>query len=116
MNPNLDTLATALYVRIDNLSAGNPGWVPRRPRGAIAPKLSDAELITLAMISALLGFDSERGFVRFAREHLGPWFPYVPNYDGFNKRRSNQSATPSKASSASNATTAAHPSASPHAS
>ena len=86
MNPDLDTLATALYVRIDDLLADNPGWAPRRPRVGIAPKLSDAELITLAVISALLGFDSERGFVRFAREHLGPWFPYVPNHDGFNKR------------------------------
>ena len=50
------------------------------------PRLSDAELVTLAVISALLGFGSERGFVRFAREHLRPWFPYVPNSDGYNKR------------------------------
>ncbi len=55
MNPDLDTLATALYVRIDDLLADNPGWAPRRPRGGIAPKLSDAALITLAVISALLG-------------------------------------------------------------
>lgn len=24
--------------------------------------------------------------MRFARAHLGPWFPYVPNHSGFNKR------------------------------
>ena len=73
-------------MRIDDLLAGNPHWAPRRPRIGIAPKLSDAELVTLAVISALLGCDSERGFVRFAREHLRPWFPYVPNSDGYNKR------------------------------
>ena len=86
MGPDLDTLATALYVQIDDLLADNPDWAPQRPAVGIAPRLSDAELVTLAVISALLGFDSERGFVRYAREHLGPWFPYVPNHSGFNKR------------------------------
>ena len=40
----------------------------------------------MAVISALLGFASEARFVRFAKAHLGPWFPYVPNREGFNKR------------------------------
>ncbi len=35
MGPDLDTLATALYVRIDDLLAQNPGWAPRRPRGGV---------------------------------------------------------------------------------
>ena len=86
MNPDLDTLATALYVRTDDLLAENPQWVPPRPTVGIAPRLSDAELVTLAVISALLGFDSERRFVRWAKQHLGPWFPYVPNHEGYNKR------------------------------
>ena len=86
MGPDLDTLATALYVRIDDLLAQNPGWAPRRPVVGFAPKLSDAELAGLAVCSALLGFDNESQFVRFARAHLGPWFPYLPNRDGYNKR------------------------------
>ena len=51
-----------------------------------APKLSDAELVTLAVISALLGYDNESQFVRFAHAHLRPWFPYLANRDGYNKR------------------------------
>ena len=43
-------------------------------------------LVTLAVVSALLGFDSHRQFVRCAKAHLGPWFPYVPNHEGFNMR------------------------------
>lgn len=86
MGPDLDTLATALYVRIDDLLAANPDWAPRRPRVGIAPRLTDAELVTLAVISALLGYDNESQFVRYAREHLRPWFPYLPNRDGYNKR------------------------------
>ena len=73
-------------MRIDDLLAQNPGWAPWRPRVGFAPKLSDAELVTLAVISALLGFDNESQFMRFAHEHLGPWFPYLPDRAGYNKR------------------------------
>ena len=86
MNPDLDALATALYVRIDDLLAAHPEWAPERPAVGIAPRLSDAELVTLAVLSALLGFDSEARFVRWARAHLAPWFPYVPQRSGYNKR------------------------------
>ena len=86
MGQDLDTLVTALYVRIDDLLKSNPGWVPQGPRVGIAPKLADAELVTLGVISALMGFDSERAFVRYAQTHLRAWFPYVPNHSGFNKR------------------------------
>ena len=85
MNPDLDTLVTALHVRIDDLLAQNPGWAPKRPAVGFAPKLSDAELITLAVVSALLGYDNESRFVRFARAHLRPWFPYLPNRDGYRR-------------------------------
>ena len=55
MNPDLDTLVCALYVRIDDLLAANPHWAPQRPAVGIAPRLSDAELVTLAVLQALLG-------------------------------------------------------------
>ncbi len=86
MNPGLDTLVTALYARIDDLLASNPHWLPQRPAVGIAPKLSDAELVALAVLSALLGFDSEARFIRHAKAHLKPWFPYVPERPGYNKR------------------------------
>ncbi len=86
MNPDSDTLVTALYVRIDDLLASNPHWAPQRPVVGIAPRLSDAELVTLAVLSALLGFDSEARFIRYATAHLKPWFPYLPQRSGYNKR------------------------------
>ena len=55
MGPDLDTLMTALYVRIDDLLAQNPGLAPERPVVGFAPKLSDAELVTLAVVSSLPG-------------------------------------------------------------
>ncbi len=73
-------------MRIDDLLAQNPQWAPWRPRVGFAPKLSDAELVTLAVISALLGFDNESQFMRYAHEHLRAWFPYLPDRAGYNKR------------------------------
>ena len=86
MNPELDTLATRLYVTIDDLLIDHPEWLPERPEIGIAPKLSDAELVTLAVIQALLGFTSEARFIRHAQAHLTPWFPYVLDRPGYNKR------------------------------
>jgi len=86
MNPELDTLATRLYVTIDDLLIDHPHWAPERPAVGIAPKLSDAELITLAVIQALLGHTSEARFIRYAHTHLRPWFPYLPDRPGYNKR------------------------------
>ncbi len=86
MNPDLDALATALYVTVDDLLKSHPEWLPYRPAVGIAPKLSDAELVTLAVIQVLLRFDTEARFMRFAHAHLRPWFPYLPNRAGYNKR------------------------------
>ena len=86
MNPDLDTLVTALYVTIDDLLVAHPHWAPERPAVGIAPKLSDAELATLAALQALLGFTSEARFIRWARTHLRPWFPSLPQRAGYNKR------------------------------
>lgn len=86
MNPDLDTLATRLYVTIDDLLITHPQWAPERPQVGITPKLTDAELLTLAVIQALLGFTSEARFIRHAHCHLRPWFPYLPDRPGYNKR------------------------------
>ena len=86
MNPELDTPATALYTTIDDLLIENPHWTPERPKVGIAPKLSDAELVTLAVLQAVLRFDSEARFIRYAKTHLRTWFPYIPGRAGYNKR------------------------------
>ena len=86
MDADLDTLATALYVRVDDLLRSHPDRVPPRPRVGIDPKLSDAELVTLSVMQALLGFTSEARWLRYARGHLRALFPYLPQQPGYNKR------------------------------
>ena len=79
MDTDMDTFATALYVKIDDELVTNPLLRIWRPAVGIAPQLSDAELLTMAVIQALLGFTSETRFLRFAHEHLCGFFPYLPH-------------------------------------
>jgi len=83
---DMDTLATALYVRTDDLLKESPQLAPWRPVVGICPRLSDAELVTLAVMQALLGFTSEARWLRHARAHLAHLFPYLPQQPGCNKR------------------------------
>jgi hypothetical protein len=82
----LDTLATALYVRTDDLLKESPQLAPWRPQVGTALRLSDAELVTLAVMQALAGFTSEARWLRHARAHLRHLFPYLPQQPGYNKR------------------------------
>ena len=61
-------------------------WAPERPAVGIVPKLSDAELVTLAVIQALLGYASESRFLRWAHAHLRHWLPYLRTPLAYNKR------------------------------
>jgi hypothetical protein len=76
---DLDTLITALYVKIDD-EIGGTRWMGR------PPQLSDSELVCLAVAQALLGYHSEARWLRYARKHLSGMFPYMPQQSGYNKR------------------------------
>jgi hypothetical protein len=86
VDADLDTLATALYVRTDDLLKATPQRVPWRPAVGIVPKVSDAEMVTLSVLQALLGYTSEARWLRYARTHLRHLFPYLPEQSGYNKR------------------------------
>ena len=79
MHADLDTLVIALYVTVDELVGPRRG--PGRP-----PKLGDAELVCLAVAQVLLGFGSERRWLRFAACRLGHLFPYLPTPSAYNRR------------------------------
>jgi hypothetical protein len=86
VDADLDTLATALYVSADDLLRVRPELIPWRPVVGMKPQVSDAEVVTLAVLSAVLGFDEEARWVRYARAHLRHLFPYLPQQPGYNKR------------------------------
>ncbi|MGH9046256.1 MAG: IS982 family transposase, partial [Acidimicrobiales bacterium] len=84
MEADMDTFVTAMYVKVDDTLRDTPTLRLWRPKVGIAPKLSDAELVTMAVVQALLGFTSEARFLRHAAKHLRSWFPYVPGQSGYN--------------------------------
>src|SRR5512133_3300435 len=93
VDADLDTLATELYVRADDLLKAAPEKAPWRPAIGICPHISDAELVTLAVMQALLGFTSETRWLRHARKHLTGLFPRLPGQPGYNKRLRKLAAT-----------------------
>jgi hypothetical protein len=76
---HLDALVTALYVRVDDL-------LPRRQGPGRPPRITDAELIALAVAQMFLGLPNDRQFLALARYRLGHLFPYLPQQPGYNKR------------------------------
>ena len=79
MRADLDALVTALYVWLDDL-------LPERSGPGAPPKLTDAELIALAVAQVFLDCPNDRRFLAFARWRLGHLFPYLPKQPGYNKR------------------------------
>jgi transposase len=79
MHADLDLLLVTVYCTADDL-------LPERPRNA-RRKLTDAEVVTLAVAQVLLGLPSDRRFLRAARRQLGHLFPSLPSQDAFHKRR-----------------------------
>jgi hypothetical protein len=58
------------------------------PRSGVGrrPRLTEAELICLAVTQVLLDIPGDRRFLAFARWRLGHLFHYVPKQPGYNKR------------------------------
>lgn len=75
----LDALAIALYVELDDFLERRSG--PGRP-----PKLTDAELITLAVCQVFLGLPNDRQFLALARYRLGHLFPALIDQSNYNRR------------------------------
>jgi hypothetical protein len=78
---DLDTLLTALYVFCDDHVVPAGRRRPGRPK-----RLSDAELLCLAVAQVLLGFPSQHHWLRFCYSRLGHLFPYLPKQPGYHKR------------------------------
>ena len=75
---DLEALVVAAYVFADEypVPAG-----PGRPA-----KVSDAELIALAVAQAAIGFSSDRQFLGAIGRMLPGWFPHLPDQSQYNRR------------------------------
>jgi hypothetical protein len=79
MDADLDTLCIAVYCTADDFLP-QPGANARR-------KLTDAEIVTLAVAQAVMGITSDRRFLKAAGQRLRHLFPVLPGQSGYHKRR-----------------------------
>jgi hypothetical protein len=75
---DLEALVVAAYVFADDYS------VPARP-GRPA-KVTDAELVALAVAQAAIGISSDRQFLGLIGRVLPGWFPHLPEQSQYNRR------------------------------
>jgi hypothetical protein len=77
MTASLETLVVAAYVFAHSLPIPRPG-----PEG----KITDAELIALAVAQASTGEPSDRKFLGMVAYRLPGWFPHLPDQTQYNRR------------------------------
>ncbi len=77
MTASLETLVIAAYVFADSLAIPRPG-----PKG----KITDKELIALAVAQAATGLPSDRQFLGIVGRLLPGWFSHLPDQTQFNRR------------------------------
>lgn len=84
MDTDLDTFLAAVYTQVDTFyqTQIRPLLPPHR---GPAPRLSDSEVLTLAIIGHWRG-SSERGLLRWAGATLRPWFPVQLSQSACNRR------------------------------
>jgi hypothetical protein len=67
---DLSSFIVAVFCLVDDQLKGRR----IRSRGP-APKLSDAEVLTIEVVGEFLGMDTDEAIFRYFREHYGEWFP-----------------------------------------
>jgi hypothetical protein len=77
MTASLETLVIAAYIFADSLPIPRPG-----PEG----KITDAELIALAVAQAAMGMPSDRHFLGLIGYRLRGWFGHPPDQSQYNRR------------------------------
>jgi hypothetical protein len=79
MLADLDLLLITVYCAADDT-------LPKRAVNA-RRRVTDAEIVTLAVAQAVLDIPSDRAFLRAAARQLGELFPCLPRQDAYWKRR-----------------------------
>ena len=77
MTASLETLVVAAYVFAESLRIPRPG-----PEG----KITDGELVALAVAQAAMGESSDRKFLGMVAYRLAGWFCHLPDQTQYNRR------------------------------
>src|SRR5439155_21186115 len=85
MDLDLDTFLTTVYCVVDDLYRAE--FAPAKPvRPGPRPRLSDGEVLALAILAQWQRGRSERAFLRYAGRRWRGYFPRLLSQSAFNRR------------------------------
>src|SRR5438445_8714265 len=78
---------TTIFTRVDDIMKGSAVIQHALDRPGPAPKLSDSELVTIALYQELIGEPREDHFFRLHQEQLRSYFPGLNERSRYNRRK-----------------------------
>ncbi len=81
------TVLTTIFTIVDDTMKGSPMIQQTLKRPGPAPRLSDSEVVTLAIYQELIGEPREDHFFRLYQEQLRSYFPGLNERSRYNRRK-----------------------------
>src|SRR5437763_4540187 len=81
------TVLTTIFTIVDDTMKGSPMIQQVLERPGPTPRLSDSEVVTLAIYQELIGEPREDHFFRLHQEQLRPYFPGLNERSRYNRRK-----------------------------
>jgi Transposase DDE domain len=81
------TVLTTIFTIVDDVMKGSPMIQQTLDRPGPAPRLSDSELVTIALYQELIGEPREDHFFRLHQEQLRRYFPGLNERSRYNRRK-----------------------------
>src|SRR5437763_8933409 len=81
------TVLTTIFTIVDDTMKGSPMIQQVLERPGPTPRLSDSEVVTLAIYQELIGEPREDHFFRLHQEQLRPYFPGLNQRSRYNRRK-----------------------------
>jgi Transposase DDE domain len=81
------TVLTTIFTIVDDIMKGSAVIQQALNRSGPAPRLSDSELITIALYQELIGEPREDHFLRLHQASLQPFFPGLNERSRYNRRK-----------------------------
>lgn len=86
-NIDKDTLLTAIYTIVDDIMKTSETIQNALQRSGPEPKLTDAEIISIALYQDIIGEPNEKRFFRIHEKELKKYFPDLNERSRFNRRK-----------------------------
>ena len=81
---DFESLLITIFILVDDWYQQNKA--PEKVTPGVKPKMSESEILTLALIMDYLPFPGETQFIGFIRANYGQWFPNLLTQSQFNRR------------------------------